>query len=173
MFNMRMLPMSLYVRDVKIAEGKRIQSILRRSKDRVAIRRAQVIALSDQGMSVQQISRAVYLTEKYIRELIRRFNKCGVELFKPAEWKGRPVEFTEELQAEIVEVAMCPPRLLRQPFNRWGLEKLRDYLLHARIVKKLSVETLRTILHNNNVHLQRTKTWKESNDPDFESKKNG
>jgi hypothetical protein len=83
------------------------------------------------------------------------------------------VEFTEELQAEIVELAMCPPRLLRQPFNRWSLEKLQDYLIHARIVKTVSVETLRTILHAHNVHLQRTKTWKESNDPAFESKKNG
>lgn len=164
--------MCAYVRSLTIAEGKRVQSILRRSKDRVAMRRAQVIALSGQGMRVQEIAQAVCLSEEYVRELVRRFNQEGVALFSPTEWKGRPVEFTEELQAEIVECALCPPRVLRQPFNRWSLEKLKTYLIQARIVKSISIETLRTILYRYRVHLQRTKTWKESTDPRFESKKN-
>jgi transposase len=164
--------MCVYVHALSIAEGKKVQSILRRSKDRVAMRRAQVIALSDQGMRVQEIARAVCLSEEYVRELIRRFNREGTKLFSPAEWKGRPVEFTEELKAEIVECALCPPRVLGQPFNRWSLEKLKAYVIHAQIVKGISLETLRTILRGHRVRLQRTKTWKESTDPRFESKKN-
>lgn len=164
--------MCVYVRSLTIAEGKKVQSILRRSKDRVAMRRAQVVALSGQGMRVAEIARAVCLTEEYVRGLIRRFNLEGTALFSPAGWKGRPVEFTEELQVEIVECALCPPRVLRQPFNRWSLEKLKAYLVQARIVKSISIETLRTILHKHSVRLQRTKTWKESTDPNFERKKN-
>jgi transposase len=165
--------MCAYVRSLSTAEGLKVQSILRRSKDRVAMRRAQVIALSGQGMRVQEIARAVCLSEEYVRKLIRRFNQEGAKLFSPADWKGRPIEFTEELQAEIVECALCPPRVLRQPFNRWSLEKLMTYLVQAGIVKHISIETLRTILHKHRVRLQRTKTWKDSNDPHFESKKNG
>lgn len=164
--------MCLYVRSLTVAEGKKVQTILRRSADRVAMRRAQVIALSGQGMRVQDIARAVCLTEEYVRILIRRFNREGSALFAAAEWKGRPVEFTEELQAEIVECALCPPRVVRQPFNQWSLEKLKAYLVQARIVKTVSIETLRTILHEHGVRLQRTKTWKESTDPEFERKKN-
>ena len=35
-------------------------------------------------------------------------------------------------------------------------------------LKTISQETLRQILKDKKVSLQRTKTWKESNDPDFE-----
>ena len=164
--------MCLYVRSINNAEGQKLHSILQRSKDRVALRRAHVIALSGQGMRVQEIAGTVSMSEEYVRELIRRFNHEGVKLFAPADWKGRPVEFTAELQAEIVEAALCPPRLLRQPFNKWSLEKLKMYLVQARIVKTISIETLRTMLRDHGVRLQRTKTWKESNDPRFESKKN-
>jgi len=41
-------PMCSYVRSLRIAEGRKIQSILRRSKNRTAIRRAQVILLQEQ-----------------------------------------------------------------------------------------------------------------------------
>jgi hypothetical protein len=63
--------------------------------------------------------------------------------------------------------------LLRQPFTRWSLEKLSVYLKKTTVVSSISLETLRQILHEQRVSLQRTKTWKESNDPAFESKKNG
>jgi transposase len=164
--------MCIYVHSLTIAEGKKVQSILRRSKDRVAMRRAQVVALSGQGMRVQEIARAVCLSEEYVRMLVRRFNQEGTALFSPADWKGRPIEFTEELKAEIVDCALCPPRVLQQPFNRWSLDKLKTYLMGARIVKSMSIETLRTILREHGVRLQRTKTWKESTDPHFERKKN-
>jgi transposase len=81
------------------------------------------------------------------------------------------VEFVEELHAEIVELALAPPTLLGRPFRVWSLEKLREYLLSTKVVKTISIETLRTILHSHGVKLQRTKTWKESNDPRFAAKK--
>jgi len=61
--------------------------------------------------------------------------------------------------------------LLGQPFSRWSLEKIKEYLLNKKIVKTISIETIRTILKENKISYQRTKTWKESNDPDFERKK--
>lgn len=164
--------MALSVRSLTSVQGQKIQSILRRSKNRVAIRRAQVILLSDQGMRVKEIAESTLLHVEYVRKLIRRFNQEGLQLFEERSPKGRPIVFGEEIRAEIVEIALSPPALLGQPFTRWSLEKLCAYLLKTKVVKTISHETLRTILKDHRVSFQRTKTWKESNDPMFEQKKN-
>lgn len=164
--------MCLYTRDLTDNEGQHIQRILRSSKDRVKLRRAQVILLSAQGMRAGEISKVTYLHTEYIRELIRRFNNEGLQLLKERPRSGRPITFNKEMRAEIVEIAKCPPKALGRPFSRWSLAKLQEYLLDRKILKAISIETLRQILKEERVSLQRTKTWKESNDPDFESKKN-
>jgi transposase len=165
--------MSLYVRSLTIAEGQHIQRILRRGKSRTSFRRAQVIIHSAHGYSVQEITQVTCLHQEYIRELIRRFNREGVRLFKERARSGRPVEFVPEIRADIVKIALSPPKLLGCPFTRWSLEKLREHLVKVSAVRKISLETLRTILMEEGVHLQRTKTWKESKDPHFHTKKNG
>lgn len=164
--------MCLFARNLNKKEGQKVQSILRRSKDRVALRRAQVILLSAQGMRVQEIAPSVYLTEEYIRELIRRFNKEGTEIFTIHRSPGQPVQFTEEIKSEIIEIALSPPKLLGEAYSRWSLEKIKEYLLKKKILRTISIETIRAILKENRISYQRTKTWKESNDPDFERKKN-
>lgn len=164
--------MCLYARDLTDNEGRQIQRILRSSKDRVKLRRAQVILLSAQGMRAGQISEVTYLHTEYVRELIRRFNNEGLQLLKERPRSGRPITFNKEIRAEIVEISKCPPKALGRPFSRWSLAKLQEYLLDKKILKTISIETLRQILKEERVSLQRTKTWKESNDPDFESKKN-
>lgn len=107
--------MCLYVRSLTRAEGKKIQSLLRRSKNRTVVRRAQVVLLSEQGMRAQQIATTTYLNEEYVRRLLRRFNEEGLKLFKACPGRGRPAEFSEETKAEI---ALCPPSLLRLPVGR-------------------------------------------------------
>jgi transposase len=165
--------MCLYVRSLTTSEGEKVQSLLRHSKSRVVVRRAQLVLLSAQGMRTTEIASTTLLHVEYVRELIRQFNIQGLALLKEQPRSGRPVELTEEIKAEIAETAMCPPSLLRQPFTRWSLEKLQQYLLKAKIVRTISLEALRNVLKEKHVSLQRTKTWKESNDPQFESKKNG
>ena len=165
--------MSLYVREISLLEGARLQHTLRHSRNRTSLRRAQVILLSVQGMRVSQIAHATYLHEVYVRELIRRFNREGIRMLRKRVGSGRPVEFTPEIRAEIVECALSPPRMLGRPFSRWSLDKLREYLAETRVLKSISIEHLRTILGEEGVKLQRTKTWKESKDPAFASKKNG
>jgi len=71
-----------------------------------------------------------------------------------------------------VEAALCPPDLLGWPFRRWSLAKLRDHVVRERIVESITLETLRQLLTAREVRLQRTKTWKECNDPHLRSKKN-
>ena len=152
--------MCLYARDLTDKEGRQIQRILRGSKDRVKLRRAQVILLSTQGMRAGDISKVTYLHTEYVRELIRRFNSEGLKLLRERPRSGRPVTFNKEMRAEIVEIAKCPPRALGRPFSRWSLAKLQEYLLDNKILKAISIETLRQLLIEERVSLQRIRPGK-------------
>jgi hypothetical protein len=63
------------------------------------------------------------------------------------------------------------PTALGQPFTRWSVRKLASYLRRVRgRVIRVGREALRTLLIRRGITFQRTKTWKESNDPDFDAK---
>jgi transposase len=164
--------MCLYARDLSMDEGQRIQRILRRSTSRIKVRRAQVVLASNQGYKVPAIAELVHYSEHHVRAIIKEFNRHGLKALDQKPRPGRPTEFTEDDKAFIAETAKCPPDLLGCPFKRWSLEKLREYLVAERIISSISIETLRTILHERKVRLRRTKTWKECNDPKLKSKKN-
>jgi transposase len=67
---------------------------------------------------------------------------------------------------------MSRPQDLGLPFTQWSLTKLRAYLIQEKVVDTISIERLRQILEEEGFSYQRSKTWKESTDPDFEAKKN-
>ena len=59
---------------------------------------------------------------------------------------------------------------LGQPFATWTLAKLADYLVAEGVVTDISHEGLRQLLREEGVRFQAVRTWKRSNDPDFEAK---
>ncbi len=164
--------MCVYVRDLSQHESRRLSRGLKESKNATYLRRLQVVAFSGQGMRAKEIAKQLYFHEEYVRELIRRFNAGSLDSLKPGKSTGRPREHTPEEISLIVEVASVRPRLLGLPFGVWSLRKLADYVVKEGVVKKTSHSSLQRILKENGITFQRTKTWKESNDPEFESKKN-
>jgi len=165
--------MCLYVRELRFDEGRHLQQVLRRSKDRIKIRRAQVILSSAQGFKVPRIAERFYFSFQHVRSIIRQFNQEGIAALEPKYGIGRPEKFSEEQKSIIIETALCPPDLLGKPFRRWSLAKLREYFIEEKIITSVSLETLRQILRDRKIRLRRTKTWKECNDPHLRSKKNG
>ena len=84
---------------------------------------------------------------------------------------GRPRRITIDDESFIVETAKKRPAQVGAPFSHWSLRKLRRWLGEDRdrpIV--ISKERLRQILDRHEITFQRTKTWKESNDPNKEAK---
>ena len=164
--------MCVYVRDLTGHESRRLSRGLRESKNATYLRRLQVVAFSGQGMRAKEIAERLYFHVEYVRELIRRFNAGSLDSLKPRKSTGRPREHTPEEVSLIVEVASTRPRLLGLPFGVWSLRKLADYVVDEGIVRKTSHSSLQRILKENAITCQRTKTWKESNDPEFDAKKN-
>jgi transposase len=164
--------MCLYVRELSMADGRRLQQIVRNDRNRIKVRRAQVILASAQGSRVPDIARRFYFCDAHVRTIIKAFNSEGFTALVPKYCGGRPPKFNEEQRSIIIETALCPPDLLGQPFTRWSLPKLQTFLIQEKIVESISVETLRQMLKAGKVRLRRTKTWKECNDPRLRSKKN-
>lgn len=163
--------MCLYVRDLSVSEGQRLQQIVRKDRDRIKVRRAQVLLASAQGAKVPAIAQRLYFSDQHVRTIIKAFNAEGFAALTPKYCGGRPPTFSEEQRSLIIEYAKCPPDLLGRPFKRWSLAKLREFVIAEKVVASISIETIRQILAATKVRLRRTKTWKECNDPQLRSKK--
>lgn len=162
--------MCLYVRNISMPEGRKLQDFIRRRGNRIKMRRAQVVLASDQGAKVPDIASRLYFSEAYVRTIIKSFNSEGFAALEPKYGIGRPKKFIEEQRSIIIETALCPPDLLGEPYRRWSLPKLRDFLIKQKIVESIAVETVRQMLKAAKVKIRRTKTWKECNDPKLASK---
>jgi transposase len=130
-----------------------------------------VVLASAGGNTVSAIARLVQADEDTIRQVIHRFNEMGMASLDPQWAGGRPRQISPDEEAFIVETAHTRPEKLGQPFTRWSIRKLADYL-SAQVTRPIEIgrERLRQILQRNGITFQRTKTWKESNDPDRDAK---
>jgi transposase len=161
------------LRAITNEEGNRLLRLVRRSSGSVVTwRRAQVVLLSAQGMSAVAISEVVFTDPVTVREVIHNFNRDGFDALYPRYRGGRPRQFTLPERRQITQIALALPTDLGQPFATWSLAKLADYLVAEGVVTDISHEGLRALLHEEGVRFQALRTWKRSNDPDFEAKKN-
>ena len=130
-----------------------------------------VVLASAGGNTVPAIARLVQADEDTIRQVIHRFNEMGMACLDPRWAGGRPRQISPDEEAFIVETASTRPEKLGRPFTRWSIRKLAGYLSsHAGRTIAIGRERLRQILHRHRITFQRTKTWKESNDPDRDTK---
>jgi transposase len=153
-------------------EGRQLQQITRRGKHgSIRVRRALIIMASASGTPVPAIARLVQADEDTVRQVIHRFNEIGLACLDPQWAGGRPRRISPDETAYIVATALTRPEKLGQPFTRWSIRKLADYLAANPVrVVEVGRERLRQILRRHKVSFQRTRTWKESTDPDREAK---
>lgn len=168
----------LRVRRLTDEEGRQLQRIVRRGggktdKSIVKWRRSMVVLASAGGNSVEAIARLVQTSPDRVREMIHRFNEMGMVSLDPKWAGGRPRRITTDDEAFIVTTAKARPESVGLPFTRWSIRKLADYLADNEIRRVvIGRERLRVLLAKNDVTFQRTKTWKESNDPARDEKLN-
>ena len=152
-------------------EGRRLLQIVRRGKHgSVRVRRAMIIMASASGTLVPAIARLVAAGEDTVRDVIHVFNARGLAALDPQRAGGRPRRISDEDIEVIVAAATTRPEKLGQPFTRWSLRKLAAYLAGGPRPVRIGRERLRQILHARGISFQRTRTWKESRDPDRDAK---
>lgn len=160
------------VRRLTDQEGQRLQQLVRRgSTNSVRYRRAMMLLASAGGNRVPVIAQLVQADEDTVRDVIHRFNEIGLACLDPRWAGGRPRLLSRDDEDFVVQTATTRPTKLGQPFTHWSLRKLVAYLrkVHGRVIR-IGREALRGLLARRGVTFQRTKTWKESPDPDGETK---
>jgi transposase len=164
------------VRRLSDEEGQRLLQIVRRgepkmTKSVIRYRRAMVVLASASGNTVPAIARLVAADEDTVREVIHRFNELGMKALDPRWAGGRPRRISAEDEAFLVETARTRPEKLGCPFTHWSIRKLIDFLADnpGRIVR-IGRERARRLLADHEITFQRTKTWKESPDPERDAK---
>ena len=149
----------------------RLRRISRQSKVFAVRQRAQIILASDSGVAATQIAQVLQTDENQVRRVIAEFNADGMDSLRPPTRGGHPRRIDDAARDRIRDVALARPCDLGEPGTRWSLTRLRRYLLRHRVVKAISKEHLRRLLNNMGITAQRTRTWKWSNDPLYEEKK--
>ena len=111
--------------------------------------------------------------EDRVREVIHNFNDDGFDSLAP-EVRGRPAADVHAARSGgRSRRSRCPGRPITICRSRPGrLSKLAEFLVAEGVVDDISHEGLRVLLREEGVSFQVIKTFKASNDPDFEAKKN-
>jgi transposase len=118
------------VRGITDEEGQRLLRILRRSTGSVVTwRRAQMVLLSAQGMSVPKIVEVTFTSPDRVRDVIHNFNIDGFDALYPRYRGGRPPTFTLAQRRVIKQVALSRAADHDLPFSTWSLAKLADFLV--------------------------------------------
>jgi transposase len=85
------------------------------------------------------VARIVGVDKKTVRIWVSRFEERGLEGLVEAARSGHPFVYTPEQRAEVVLLALTPPRELGLPFGSWTFERLEAYLnKHRGIAMKRS-----------------------------------
>jgi transposase len=164
-------PASVFVRALSPEEALKLRRISRQSKVFALRQRAQIVLASDARSSAPEIARVLQTDENQVRRVIAEFNAGGMASLRPRIGGGRPKRIDDAARDKIRSIALARPRDLGEPGTRWSLATLRRHLVRTRVVSAISKEHLRRILVSMGITAQRTRTWKWSNDPLFELKK--
>lgn len=163
-----MRPAEVFVRPLSPEEGQRLKRLSKRAKHASTRQRASILLASATLMSAPQIARMWMTDESHVRKVIHEFNERGFESLRPRFGGGRPRRITAEDEQRIVAVAGARPDALGVPYTRWSLAKLSRYLAGQAVA--VSSAQLGRILARNGISFQRTRSWKQSPDPEYEQK---
>jgi transposase len=153
-------------------EGRKLKRMKRQKTNGVNAQHARVIRLSRGDVTNRQIAERVGYSPGWVRQIIHRFNAGGIDAIRWYPYycaPGGSRTFVADVVEQIVQVALSSPVALIG-LSVWSLPKLRAYLIEQKIVEGISLEWLRQILRRRNIRWRRSKSWKESTDPEFARK---
>ena len=134
--------------------------------------RYRVVECVKDGMSASGAARAVRCSVGKAEHWVHRFNASGFATFEEQpNHPGRPLIIDGEQVRALIRVATSRPQDLGLPFTQWSVCKLKQHCLKQGLIPDISDEWVRRLLRREGLSYQQTKTWKESNDPEYEVKK--
>lgn len=167
------MPKRLELRRLRRGEKQKLKGKARDRKLTAGIaQRYRLIALVYAGLNALSAARRLNCANQTAYRWVHEFNAHGFRNFeRPSNPSGRPARLSKRQVRLLRMVASQRPTDFGLPLTNWSMHELRDYLLKRRHFPIVSAEWLRRLLHRERISWQRTKTWKQSADPKFASKK--
>jgi transposase len=124
------------------------------------------------GRSPGEVADRVGCHLTVVYDWLHRFNGSGFATFEAVpNPRGRPATIGSEQIRGLIRAATSRPEDLGLPFTEWSVAKLHNYCAEMGYLPNCTDEWVRRLLRREGLTHQRTKTWKQSNDPLFEEKK--
>ena len=130
--------------------------------------RAAILLASNVKTPAGQIARMWLTDESHVRKVIHEFNEEGFDSLRPDYRGGRPRRITTSERQRAVAVAGARPNGQGVGLTRWSLDRLSAYLAELGVL--ISPIHLWRLLAQAGLSFQRTRSWKASPDPDYETR---
>jgi len=158
----------VFVRPLAHEEAVALKRRAKQAKHFATRERAAILLASNVGTAVPQIAQMWMTDESHVREVIHEFNERGMASLDPDHRGGRPRRISCEQRRQAVAVAGARPDTQGVALTRWSLPRLAEHL--AELGLEISPAHLGRVLAEAGLSFQRTRTWKASPDPDYETK---
>jgi transposase len=168
------MPRSLQLRTVLRSERRGLDRKLKDLSLSVRVhQRYRVIDQVSKGRTIREAADRVGCHFTVAYDWVHRFNESGFASFEQvANPKGRPAILRAEQLRDLVDVALSSPAERGLPFSNWSVPKLAEYCRSQGLLPEVTDEWVRRLLRREGLSAQRIRTWKSSQDPHFERKKN-
>jgi transposase len=163
-----MRPPEVFVRPLSHQEAVKLKRMSTRAEHQATRIRAAILLASNVKTSVPQIARMWLTDESHVRKVIHEFNEEGFDSLRPDYRGGRPRRITPTERKRVVAVAGARPDTQGVPLTRWSLDRLSAHLAEQGVV--VSPIHLWRLLGEAGLSFQRTRSWKASPDPDYETR---
>jgi len=111
-------------------------------------RHARIILARSEGRPLSDIANVLGVDRATVRRWLLRFERDGLRgLVHASTGKTRKRRFGESVRDGVARLAMASPTAAGEAFPRWSLRRLRAHVIRRGIIREISVEGLRQLLH--------------------------
>ena len=163
----------IYAEIKNVEERIRLQDALKATKDKNWYRRLQIIELSAEKYSVQELSDSFKLCEATVRNYIHSYNEGGLDGLAPGKSPGRPPKIAHWKKADWDKILEQTPNRyekLNEDSFQWTLERLRMYLKEYHQID-VCITSIYNSLRRTGRRTGRSKLRVGSPDPDYTVKR--
>jgi transposase len=162
--------MWLYARRPTDTEQPQLEQ-LARSGDTITYRHARIVLLSLAGQKVPAIQAALGLSDRTVRDTLRRFNARGPQALVRRKAPGAARRLDAAARTRLVELLHRPPTDFGIESRLWTAPDLARVAVEQGLVEAVSPDTIREEIRRAGKSWKRAKRWTTSPDPDYQRKK--
>lgn len=148
--------------ELTVAEKEELLTMSRSHKlEKRYVERAEIILLSEQGLSMNDIVEKTGLSKPVVNKWRQRFRQYGIDGLKDAPRSGKPRTITPEQQAMVIDKACSKPG---GGYTNWSQQRIADEV-------GISQSKVFQILKQADLKPHKIEYWcGRSKDPEFEEK---